>query len=73
MTAVITKRLTLCGFIVHDFAGEFDAARAELAGWLHEGRLLHRPTIVEGIENSVDAFVRQFTGGGGGRPLIRVA
>jgi NADPH-dependent curcumin reductase CurA len=72
MTQIITRRLTLQGFVVHDFASEFEAARRELAGWMRAGLLLHRPTVVEGIDNSVDAFVKQFEAGGGGRPLIRV-
>ncbi|MGE0830749.1 MAG: NADP-dependent oxidoreductase [Hyphomonadaceae bacterium] len=72
MTQVISRRLTLQGFIVHDFSKEFEAARGELASWLREGKLLHRPTIIDGIEGAVDAFVKQFEGGGGGRPLIRV-
>jgi NADPH-dependent curcumin reductase CurA len=72
MKQVITRRLTLQGFVVHDFAGEFEAARRELAGWMRAGLLLHRPTIVDGIEHAVDAFVKQFEAGGGGRPLVRV-
>ena len=73
MTQVITKRLTLRGFVVHDFSSESGAARAQLAQWLREGHLVHRATIEDGIGSAAEAFIGQFTGRGAGRPLIRVA
>lgn len=71
MTQVITKRLTLRGFVVHDFSAEFAAARTQLAEWLREGRLVHRPAIQDGIESAAAAFVGQFSGQGATRPIIR--
>ena len=60
-------------FVVLDYAGEFPAARAEMSRWMREGKLRHRPTIIEGIENAAAAFVRQFQSGGPPRPVIAVA
>lgn len=72
MTHVITRRLTLRGFVVHDFAHEFAQARGRLKDWLIEGQLVHRPTIRDGIATAVEAFVGQFSGGAAGRPIIKV-
>lgn len=72
MTHVITRRLTLSGFVVHDFADEFAQARGQMKDWLIEGKLVHRPTVRDGIATAVDAFVGQFSGTSAGRPLVKV-
>jgi NADPH-dependent curcumin reductase CurA len=72
MTQVVSKRLTLRGFIVYDFAAEFAAARAEIAGWLRAGTLRHRPTIIDGIDKSADAFAGLFAANSPAAALVRV-
>lgn len=73
ITAFITRRLTMKGFVLYDFLRDFAAARAEMAGWLREGRLRHQPTIIPGVEHAVEAFLARFESGqGGGRPLVKV-
>jgi NADPH-dependent curcumin reductase CurA len=71
MTEVISRRLRLEGFIVYDFLEDFDAARAQIAGWLRDGRLKHLPTVIPGIEHAVDGFLARFTGAQGGRPIVQ--
>ncbi len=72
MNRAIVRRLTLQGFIVYDFIEEFPTVRRQIAAWIREGRIQHRPSIVDGIEGAVDAFLGQFVGGGRSRPLIAV-
>jgi len=57
MRAVLTKRLTLRGFIVWDFASEEETFLREAGGWLREGRIKHREDIVDGLENAPAAFM----------------
>jgi NADPH-dependent curcumin reductase CurA len=67
----LTRRLTLRGFIVRDFApGDF---LTEVGGWIRDGRLRYREDIREGLENAVPAFIGLLDGENFGKLLIRVA
>ena len=46
---------------------------AQLGGWLKEGRLVYRETIVEGLERAPEALVRMLTGDTIGKTLVKVA
>jgi NADPH-dependent curcumin reductase len=73
MRAVLTKRLTLRGFIVWDFASEEETFLREAGGWLREGRIKHREDIVDGLENAPAAFMGLLKGKNFGKLLVRVA
>jgi hypothetical protein len=69
---LISKRLTLRGFIVTDHgdaAGEFHRRAGQ---WFAAGELHHRETVVEGIEHAVDAFLGVLGGANTGKMLVRV-
>jgi NADPH-dependent curcumin reductase CurA len=67
---ILTKRLTLRGFIVRDFApGDF---MSEVGGWVREGRLRYREDIREGLENAPAALIGLLEGENFGKLLIRV-
>lgn len=73
MMDVLFRRLRIQGFIMYDFASEFEAARAELAEWLRQGKMRHRVTAVDGIENAAASFVSRFEKGSSiVRPLVKV-
>ena len=69
---VVTRRLTLRGFIVrdhNDLAQEYFTHAAE---WLADGRLKHRETYVDGLDNAVDAFLGLHHGNNLGKMLVRL-
>src|SRR5262249_61806743 len=45
--AILTKRLTLRGFIVSDFASRHGDFLRDVAAWLREGRIRYREDVVE--------------------------
>src|SRR4029077_16226618 len=55
--AVLTKRLTIRGFIVSDFWGRFDDFIREVPQWIKEGRIKYREDIAEGLENAPQTFI----------------
>ena len=65
-------RQAVQAFVTPDFAADFPAARLQLAQWLREGKLRHRPTVIAGIERAAEAFVGQFNGETGPRPIVSV-
>ncbi|MEV7692314.1 NADP-dependent oxidoreductase [Microbacterium sp. NPDC089189] len=72
MTNIITRSLMLRGFTVgnhRDLAPEF---RARMTEWFSQGRIAYDETIVDGIENTVDAFLDMMRGANTGKMLVRV-
>jgi NADPH-dependent curcumin reductase CurA len=73
VTRFITHRLRMEGLVVFDYFKRFREAQAEMAGWIHEGRLTYTEDVSEGIEGSADAFIGLFEGENLGRRLVRVS
>ncbi len=69
----IGRRLTLRGFIVTDHAERFPDFVSEVGGYLREGRLRHRETVVEGLENAPEAFIGLLRGENVGKMVVKLA
>ncbi len=72
MVSVLTKRLTLRGFIVSDYASQQPDFLRDAATWIREGKLKYREDIVDGLENAVTAFQGLLRGRNFGKMLVRV-
>ncbi len=73
MRAILTKRLSVRGFIVTDFRNERPQFEREMAQWLREGKMKYREDVGDGLENAVSAFKGLFRGQNFGKLLVRVA
>jgi NADPH-dependent curcumin reductase len=71
--AVLTKRLTIRGFIVWDFAAQAREFATEVGQWLREGKVKYREDVVEGLENAPAAFIGLLKGKNFGKLIVRVA
>jgi NADPH-dependent curcumin reductase CurA len=69
---VVTKRLTMQGYIISDHFSEFPAFLERAGAWVRDGRLRYRETIVAGIEQAPRAFIGLFTGENIGKMLVQV-
>ncbi len=74
MRAILTKSLTLRGFINTEFADAHyaDFLKVASAG-LADGRIRYREDITDGIENAPAAFMGLLQGKNFGKALVRVA
>jgi NADPH-dependent curcumin reductase len=72
MRAVLTKRLTIRGFIVSDFAARQGDFLRDMASWVREGRVKYKEFVTEGIENAPAAFMGLLKGANFGKQLVRV-
>jgi len=68
----IGKRLRLQGFIVIDHFGRRDEFLAEVGGWLRDGSLTYRETVVEGIENNLEALLGMLRGENTGKMVVEL-
>ena len=72
MFMVVTKRIRIEGFIITDHYERFGEFAGEAAGWVRDGRLRYRETIVDGIENAPKAFLGLLRGENIGKMLVQV-
>ena len=70
---MIAPRARVQGLLVSDYAPRFETAAEQLSAWVDAGKLVHRETIVEGIENAPDAFLGLFSGENIGKQVVEVA
>ncbi len=69
---IITKRLTLRGFIVSDHQHRLPDMIADVSTWLREGRLTHAETVVGGLENAPAALIDVLRGANTGKMIVRL-
>ena len=74
MRAILTKSLTLRGFINTEFVAEHyaDFLKVVSAG-IADGRIRYREDVTEGLENAPTAFMGLLQGKNFGKALVRVA
>lgn len=69
---IVTKRLTLRGFVVMDFASQNAKALADLQAWVSSGELKVREDIIDGLENLPAALIGLLAGENRGKRMVRV-
>lgn len=72
LALAIGKRLSLRGFIVTDHLALAPAWAGQAAGWLADGSLRAEETVVDGVQNAVEAFLGLLRGANTGKMLIRL-
>ncbi len=60
------------GFIITDYAPRFAEGVIQMAQWMAAGKLKHAESIVEGFENTPQAFIGLFSGDNLGKQLVKV-
>jgi hypothetical protein len=60
------------GFIITAYAARFSEGVTELAGWLAAGKLKYAESVVEGFENTPQAFIGLFSGENLGKQIVKV-
>jgi hypothetical protein len=70
---IITKRLTMKGLIVRDWLDRQGKFENEVGGYFRAGRLKNNETVVEGIDQAVDAFIGLFSGRNMGKMVVKLA
>jgi NADPH-dependent curcumin reductase CurA len=69
---MITKRLTMKGFIVRDWLDRQGEFEKEVGCYLRTGKLKNKETVVEAIEQAVGAFIGLFAGKNIGKMVVKL-
>ncbi|MGB3501539.1 MAG: NADP-dependent oxidoreductase [Mesorhizobium sp.] len=70
---VLTRRLTVRGFIVSDFAPDaFPNFESDMNGWLRDGKVVFREHTHSGFDRIVPAFMDMLSGGNTGKTIVHV-
>ncbi|MBL1117679.1 NADP-dependent oxidoreductase [Streptomyces sp. 110] len=67
---VIGKRLRMQGMLVGDHQHLQEQFFQEVGGWIREGKLHYRETVIKGVENAVDAFLGMLRGENTGKMIV---
>jgi NADPH-dependent curcumin reductase CurA len=72
MANIITRGLRLQGFTLANYLHLSPEFSEKMTRWFAEWRIAYDETIVDGIENTVDAFLDMMRGANTGKMLVRV-
>ena len=72
MREVISRSLTIRGFINTEFSSQKESFLNEVSGWIVDGRVSYREEIVIGLESAPEAFIGMLVGRNFGKLLIDV-
>jgi NADPH-dependent curcumin reductase CurA len=69
---VIAMRIRMKGFIVFDYFPRMAEFYGDMGPWLASGAVQSRETVVDGLDQTADAFLGLFEGANTGKMLIRL-
>lgn len=70
MLQLIYGAITVRGFLVRDYAAQFEVARRQLAEWIESGELKHREDVREGFDQLPSVYRSLFDGSNNGTLLV---
>ena len=73
LRSVLVNRIKMQGMIVFDWKDRYDEALKGLSGYLAEGKLKYRESIVEGIDNAPKGLIALLKGENFGKQLVKLA
>ena len=68
----VGKSIRLEGFTVSNYFNLIPQFEKEMAGWIHEGKVIWKESVEQGIENAPAAFLKLFKGENFGKTLVKL-
>src|SRR5690348_8649771 len=70
--SVLTKQLTLRGFIISDFAAMRGDFLRDMSQWVREGKVKYKEFVTEGLDSAPEPLIGLLKGANFGKQLVRV-
>jgi NADPH-dependent curcumin reductase CurA len=71
--AMLVNRIRMQGMIVFDWKARYAEALEALAGYVSQGRLKYRESVVEGLENAPQGLIALLKGRNFGKQLVKLS
>ncbi|MFT6986607.1 MAG: NADPH-dependent curcumin reductase CurA, partial [Psychromonas sp.] len=73
MGTILVKRIKMQGFIIFDdYADRYDEFAADMTTWLQEGKVKYKEQVIEGLDNTPEAFMGLLEGKNFGKLVVKV-
>lgn len=72
MFTIIQRRLEIKGFIISDHMQSMGEFVRDVGGWIKEGKIRYRETVVDGLDNAPKAFMGLLKGENFGKLVVKV-
>ena len=72
MAHVLVKRLTIKGFLIFDHNDDYEDFQNDMIKWITNKQITWRETIIEGIENTPNAFLELLDGKNIGKMVVKI-
>ncbi|PJJ97442.1 NADP-dependent oxidoreductase [Lysobacteraceae bacterium NML91-0213] len=72
MALILSRHLTVRGFIQSDFAALYPEFLREMGAWLREDRIVYREDVVDGLEHAPQGLIGLLRGDNFGKRLVRI-
>jgi NADPH-dependent curcumin reductase CurA len=73
LSNMIYNRVTMRGFVFYEFESKRAQFLEDMKGWIKQGRVKYRTTIVQGIDQAPTALIGLFTGANTGKMVVQLA
>ncbi|WP_101927202.1 MULTISPECIES: NADP-dependent oxidoreductase [Luteimonas] len=73
MGLILSRHLTVRGFIQHDFIQLYPEFLREMGRWLQDGRIRYREDVIDGLDNAPAGLIGLLQGRNFGKLLVRIA
>jgi NADPH-dependent curcumin reductase CurA len=73
LSNMIYNRVMMRGFVFYEFESQRAQFLEDMKGWIKQGRMKYRTTIVQGIEQAPTALIGLFTGVNTGKMVVQLA
>jgi NADPH-dependent curcumin reductase CurA len=73
LSNMIYNRVTMRGFVFYEFESKRAQFLQDMKGWIKQGRMKYRTTIVQGIDAAPTALIGLFTGANTGKMVVQLA
>jgi NADPH-dependent curcumin reductase CurA len=73
LSNIIYNRVNIRGFVFYEFEAKRAQFLSDMKGWIRDGRIKYRTTILDGIEAAPNALIGLFTGANTGKMVVQLA
>ena len=72
MWQILAKSARIEGFLISNYFADFENSVPVMANWVKEGKIKFKEDIIDGLENTPEAFLKLFKGTNKGKLMVKI-